>query len=995
MGSQIKLIFLCLILAMLGGCSGGQTSAQLEISTSSITTGASFTGGFMVIGESTTGKKFSVAFHGTNQTKIKLDSGIWKFAAVGWDGAGTGVPFEGTPYCGGLSDFNLSEQNSTINLDITAANCSSPLLASIQMKPLLGVYGCNIFYSYNGLTDEFTPLEKEHNISFCMQSQMPADYVTKFTRFRITALAITSPTDIKPAFTSECKLVTTTGMPLPAGKFPFTISLYKTDEDCTNKRAAQTYNFFNGLSEGDASFDSLYSPGTETLLLATSNTKRGKSPFMTEIPRILCGTYPNLTDCMAEPTPAAHINVNFQSGNHFNEQVLLKNITPSITTCPATILSQSKYFETDACEIDERNVFIRPYRNEFMCQNSLQSTSFFEPTFTIKDIHKKGNLVYFLQYDGVNSRVSAYTDKGKFLYQMTLGSLTGGYASKIAANADGSKVVLANSTKIFFYSVNNGFLTEDGSATISVQDIEMNALGSHIYTLIGGEVQARSISVIPTVLSSITLTNPITDLKFHNNKLYLLENSPLNPDYIHSATASAGTLGTPLLVTANASNFEFFEVNDKKLVVFSTGTYFVRDLQTNIESNSISHSGSGISGPIGVTFIKDKILIASGSKIRMLDMEGSANVAQYSGSCSETLTVSHGGVAKTLTIQSIEDQPLSGLFQDTLEILGRRFFNDLDKPFYYFQSLAHNDDRTTGGELRRIQEMLGPQALGGFFPEYATCSDVVAAAPFIKNLVYRDETTGENMTFTLKVNKSTEVIGNFNCSATVGSCPSTGNTYDLRIDFEKTSGDLEKMRIKLKCGKELGSFESFETEPGRTSRELYLYYTETDASSRFEKYSYDIENETRAEVMKVYKPTDDIVKARKVHVSVNVGNNKHASVLELNRNEAYIFENRINISKDIPYFMDNDPTYVFPYASLTFNEARDNLEMATNSETQNPSACSILSNTNPNGATDVACLFGDFDTIPLSRGSGIYLHPAALNIENPVNVMTMGVFEIP
>ena len=993
MGRQIKCIFMCLILAILAGCSGGQTTAQLEVSTASITTG-SLAGGFMVIGENAAGRKFSVAVAGTNQTKIKLEAGVWKFAAVGWDGGPTAKPFEGTSYCGGLSDFNLSEQNATINLDISSTNCSSPLLTNIQFKPSFKILGCDIFYSYDSAIDSFSPLAADHSISFCDKTEMIADYVTKFENYRITALSIASATDIKPAFTSVCKAMRTDIMALPTGKFPFMVSLYKNEADCMNMRGAQTYNFYYGFSDGNAIFDSLLSPGTQSLLLATANTKRGKSPFMTEIPRINCGSYPNLTDCMAEPAPSAHINVGFNR-HHHDEQILLKNINPLINVCPATILSDSKFFDTDSCEVEDRSVRIKPYRNEFMCQSSAQEFAYFQAQ-TISDIHLKGNRVYFLKNDGTNTFVAFYTDKGKFIDEFNIGPLSGGYALKMAVSADGSKMVLANSAKIFFYTLAGSGYTPAGSATMTVQDLEINATGTFLYTLISGSVQARSLSTPNTVLSTLTLTNPITDLKFRNGYLYVLENSPLNPDFIHKAPATDGAIGATSPVMGAAANFEFFEVTPKKLVVFSTTNYHMKDLTTGVESTHISHTGSGISTPFAGTVIKDRVLLASSSKIRMIEFEGTTNDAVLTGNCSETVTVAYGGVTKALVIESKEDQPLDMLFRDGLDFLGRRFFADIDKPFYYFQNLAHNDERTTGGELRRVQEMLSPQALGGFLPEYQTCSDVVAAAPFIKNAVYRDETTGETMGFTLKVSKSTEAMSDFNCASDIGLCPaSPNNLYDLQIEFEKTTGDMERMKLKLKCGKEIGSFESFESESGRIGRELYVYYTENDNSARYEKYSFDIEDQKRAEVVKVYKEDAETVKARKIQVSVDMSLYKQASVLEFTRTSTHLFENRFDINTPVPNFLDSNATIIFPYSGITFNDARDNYEMYANVESMLAKTCTTVGNANPNGTHVANCNFTTFDPSPLSMGSGLTLRPREYDIENPTHIMSTGVFEIP
>lgn len=1002
MNSLLSLAFLLSLPVLLTGCGGGQTTAKLEVSSAYMST-APFGGGFIVIGENTTTlKRFSMAVKDANQITLPLENGVWNFAAVGWDGGTGNIPFGGMAYCGGVSSFDLNSTNATVKIDISNANCNSSLFqAQVQFKTDLKVLGCDAFYLYDKLKDEFNPLPPEHAANFCNSTNMIVDYLSKFPKYRIQALSAPTPDALVPAFMSECKNVNDitagAGLSLPVSKFPFKVMLYKTDNDCIKNQSAQQYMFPTGLAQGAPFFDSLYSPANGNLLLATSPTKRGRSPFMKEIPRINCGAYGSFSDCVSEPTSLPHVNVNF-NGYNFNSQPILKNIDIGVKTCAPAIISSSKFFDTEYCEVEDRTVKIQPFRNEFICQ---RSGGFYPGTYTIKDIHKKGNKIYVLRYDSGTSAdyLTIYTDRGRQLNEFSLGPNS---ALKVAANAMGDRVAVISTSNLYLYNVTGYSISTPTMASIAANDIEMNSSGDYIYLAMGKFVKSVFTNNPYTIVDSIQFPTATTidDLKFRAGLLYVLENNFGNN--IFKFTSLAGELPDvlPAPIFNVSDSVVTIEVDGSKVYAVSTGSpsqigYSILEEGMAATPNNIISGNT----PVAAVMIKNKLVIADSMMFRSFDplINPTSNLS-VSGSCTETLNLTFGGIGKAVDFSSKEFQTVDPLFKSGFEFLGKRFFNDTDRPFYYFESLSHNDDKTAGGELRRVQEMLGPQALGAFFSNFPDCASVVNAAPFSKTATFFDESNGKSIQFNLTVTKSSAMMESFVCAENVGTCPSDPmlNKYDLEIYFNQSTDGKEDMKFKLKCGQQLGSFESFEYKSSeRIRRERYLYYTSVDTKSRYEKYQIEDEigKEKRSDVLKVYRDVDTI-HARQVRVSVDSSQNKYASVMEFVRNPNNIFESRIEFKSPVSFFYDNNSSIIFPYSTLTFNQARDNYSMLDSGDSATARACMTSTQTSLNATNISGCTFPTlmYDSMSLN---GMPLRPNGYDIENPTHVLSTGVFEIP
>jgi hypothetical protein len=970
--SKTNLPFLSALLFLLAGCGGGTTTTSLEVTSSFLST-SPFSGGFMVVGQSAGGQRFSLALDGANQGRVFLEPGSWSFTAVGWHGGAGDLPFEGTPYCG-LATAEVSGSSAAVKIEISAAECAgAEFVARTQFKDYFNVLGCDVFYTYNGAADTFSPVAPGHAPNFCSGGAMVVDYVPKFTKFRLRALTATGAT-LSPGFVSTCKNLNdvTADLRVPTARFPFAVELYKTDADCANQVAKQSYLFPTGFADGGPGFDSVYSPGNPSILLATSKTKRGRSPFMAEIPRINCGAAGSFADCLTEPTLAAHVKVPF-AGGPLRRQTILKNISPAVRTCDPSILVGSERFSTDTCEVEDRSVRVEAYPNVFLCQ---RPGNFFPGTYSIRDLHRKGDFIYVLRRDatGFKDFLTVYNQNGRFLNEYDLGNVDG---KRVSATVAGDKVlVLTTSSEVRIYG-RSGF-TLTGPLTRSfagAEEVEIHPAGNFYVISIGNVFTTYPTSGGTAIDSSSDLAHVVTDMKFVGDALYLLEDASGNNNF-YKFTSSAGeipgTLPAPLFsYTDTASRFD---VEGTTIYGVDATRYFVRKSDGSIVAPSVS-----LSGPVGIVVSKGKLVVAEPIAVGAYAPESTTNIAQV-GTCFETVALNFGGTAKSVAFESAANPGVGILFEEGFRFIGMRFFSDLDKPFYYHEDLSHSDDRSGGGELRRIQQMLSPQALGAFFVDFPTCAalrSAAAVAPVVRSPTFRDETTGEAMSFTVRAEATNEAIDGFNCAVapSAGAC---GVDYQLLLSFGHDSSERsERIRIKLKCGTQIGSFESYDVErdrtPNRVQRTLYVYQTEYDHTARYEKYALEAETNLRSETVKLYKTGPERLQLRRVETEVT-GTDRLASVTEFElKNDGAndkIFTSRFNLKDTTTNFDVSTATGILPgFEAMTFPTLRDNLDFNADTETRTAKACMFRSNGNP-GATNLGtCDFTAFDNGDLSKGS--------------------------
>lgn len=979
--SMIKFLPL-LSLPLLQSCGGpATTDAKLSVSSSFVATAGSLgLGGYIVVGENEkTGKKFSLAMAGSTQSSIQLEKGPWKFSAVGWDG---NTPFEGNSVCGSVASTDLKDDKATVEISVTAAGCSSATLLSELSVKSIAPLACDIFYNYNQNTNTFSALSTAFSDSFC--GSLPNDYRSDFSHYRIQALNINQLGQESAGFASECKLLTTvTPLSLPTNKVPLLVKFFKNSDDCTNSRGAQTYLFKEGLSFGSPNFDHMFNYNATRLLLSSARTKRGKSPFMAEIPRITCGANGSYADCFNEVIVDGHINVPFH-GSSNGDQIVLKGVNPSITACTPAIMN-SKFYFTETCSVDEGRVRIQPQRNELLCQ----ATPFYQSGFNIKDMYFRNNKLYILRRDtGVyKDFVAVYNLKGKKLAEYDLGATD---HSKFAVSADGSKMVGYSTSQLHTYNILGNTITPASHGLSGITNIEIHPDGTYIYAAYGALL--KSYTFAAGFVNQQNLTNSIAQLNIGGGYIYAVESGN---NAIHlTALTSNGMLGSDFVPVQGImpSDVQSMTVTDASKVYYHDGTG-VRASASSLSFGASVDVSMWSTSPVGMAVFENKLYLANNNGLYVLDPTTGNPISANTGNCAESITFTLGTASKTLSVVSHQNQPLNPLYNEAYSLIGRTFFNDTNFNFYYFQSLAHNDEGVrTGGKLDRIQEMLSPEALGGFLSEFATCNDVKAAAPFTRDYTYFDESVGKTMPFHLSVTPGSEFMSPYICddSDAGGAACTTAAAYayDLILNFSHTGIDRrEKMRIKLKCGAKKGSFESADVEfsPSEIRKELLLWNTNSDEFARFERYSLDQDTRKRAEVVKVQKADYDLLHARTVQVELN-GSNKSGSVSEFEITTDDLLHSRIYASDTLTNF-NNGSAATLPGFNFSLNDLKGNLSFSDLPAIAEAKAYTPRTNTSVNGNTTVGGYFTPISNTSVSKG--FFLSVTDLNIESSSNYMVV------
>lgn len=981
---------LALALSLLQSCGGpGTSNAELSISRSFVTTAGSLgAGGFIVMGESST-KKFVMTLSGSTQGKIQLDKGIWKFTAIGWDGT---TPFSGNTLCGSVPSVDLSGDVATVEISVDTTACSSAtLISELNVKSLAPV-ACDIFYTYSLPTNTFTALTSSFSPSFC--SSLPNDYRSEFTKYRLQA--VSSTLGEAAGFISECKdLSAPSPLNIPTSKVPLLVKFYKSDADCTVNRASQNYLFQNGILAGSPNFDQHMNSAGTFMVLSSGRTKRGKSPFMSEIPRLTCGSSGSFTDCLQEPTLSAHVNVPF-FGKYFHDQIILKGVDPTITSCLPSIIS-SNFFSTDTCEVEDREVRIRPYRNELLCQ----SNPFYEVNSTIKDIYQRNGKIYVLRY--VNSPtnktfVAIYSKTGKKIADQEIGTTQ---YEQIAASSNGSKIILIDATNAYTINVNADGSFTGGSIHSGKggSQVEIDPAGNYYFISTDANIKSYSFSAPGggSMVDSKTISDNVYKMALGlNGYLYVLDTT--NKNLYKGQVTSTGMINssiTTAITNFGAQSVSEMAISDLGIVyLYGAGNYYSYAGTLSAPQNISSQT----TNPVGIAIVDNKVLFAEYSGIDVYNDGGNALISNFSGNCNETMTVTLGTATKNLVMESVQDLAFHGLFDDGFRMIGRTHFTNIDQPFYYFQSLSHSggDGVRTGGMLERAQEMLGPEAIGGLLSEYGTCNDVKAAAPFTKNVTLLEEAINRTHSISLSIALTSETLNSFICHDTdpegLGCSPSS---YDFVIEFTHSDSERrEKNRIKIKCGKQLGTFESAEVEisPSEIRRELLVWNTSAPEKARYENYSLTQDTKKRAEIIRLIKNDTNVLTARKIEVELE-GVYKRASATQYELNANDVFTSRYDIKDTLANFELNS-SWINNGSTISFDTVRSSSDFNSSASTEQAVACASRSETNLSGTSN-SCYFTTLPSYQMSKGLGLSVDDLSIDNANHLMNTLPGVFELP
>jgi hypothetical protein len=287
-GVHVKLNFLIILsLFLISACGGGKSTVKLEVTRSFSSSNSTFDGGLYIVGKNATnGDEFAVSLTTESSTSLNLNYGNWDISAVGWDNDPD--LFEGDVLCGSTSiDFKSAEASAPIS--VSSGNCKNPkLLKVLTCGALFDPSNPSQLISSNNLTD-----------SFCLDSNYhPTYFENRAQSIKISLLSRLPGQAPTASLISGCLNPSqTAGLPFVTNKkmtedTPFVISYYG-DMNCSDLQGK--YDFKVGTKSYAISthdFEAVLKENNTTLSIALASplSKKGRTPFTTEIPKFNCNT---------------------------------------------------------------------------------------------------------------------------------------------------------------------------------------------------------------------------------------------------------------------------------------------------------------------------------------------------------------------------------------------------------------------------------------------------------------------------------------------------------------------------------------------------------------------------------------------------------------------------------------------------------------------------------------------------------------------------------
>ena len=904
--------FLMLAFLSLIGCSQNQKSVDLQVSASFTLGAAGFTGGLIAYGEGPNGAKFAVSSGTGKSVNTTIVDGTWKIYVMGWEGNATGNKFVGLTHCG-MSEVNLAFNDTSVNITLADTNCSGSTFATDVLPKNLLIASCGAFYKYNAATDSFTTPDSD---SFC--STLPTNLKTSFEYYRL-ALPTIQGSNVSPGIESACinaKHDSTERLNVPTQKFPFRVMMYRSLQDCmnpTNPRLS-AFGFLNGFQSGNQpSFDHHYasSSGDARLFLPSSMTRRGFSPFMGMIPRILCGS----SDCFAKPvlptftasgaTVTTQFNVPwssemFMSGNNDKnwDKTIIKGFRPtnvSSNTCDSptlSLLNQSPYFsvDVDQCSIQDGDLRGNFARNGFTCRGSTDFNN-------VTDLYERNGRIYHYDPAAVK-KIHVYSEKGVHLNTVNLNFIAGQTYKSMATDSANNLYVAMEDTNVSgtnprklrkynFSSGNYTLGTEWISSTYShlenIEKIEVTDNGK-IVAATATSIQAFDVTNISSPGTAVSIpgsTPSIKKILFRNSTLYILAyDSPYSELYavtLSGSTTTFTSLSSSYFTGSSDpqyASFHYTEIAGSKYFVFNPAgslndlkIYPITDLTTPYLTITSSEADIPLGGPI--IMVQNMIYKKSNAGFIARDFipggtPSASIIGTNAGNCSAQLyqAPTTNSPEYALNLRSDSAMTVDILFDEAFRYLGRRDVAS-DNTFYYFQSLAESDKNegsNAGGVLGHAEQMLGPDGVGGvlngLYPG-KTCAEIVTLLPatgfIIRTANLFDIIDGTTQAVSMILSKN----GMDDMGAFVNHPNNPLIKYDLAVTASIV-GRSDKMKIKLKCEQKRGSLENMEYKVSeRESRNRLLW--NVGGNSYYEQYSledYEDNNldwKTRASVTRLIK----------------------------------------------------------------------------------------------------------------------------------------------
>lgn len=867
-----------LMLALLSACSQNSSKATLKVAKAFAVTGA-LSGGTIIYGENvTTGKNFSIPLALSGEKTITLENGTWRFAAVGWEGP---TKFSGISFCGS-TEVAIS-QSMIVDLNLNELHCTDTSFMTLYNQKELFTTSAGAFYQYNATLNTFSAINSD---SF--ESTLPDELRSTLHAYKLISFDVLSNQEV---FSSSCldahDLVR---IKIPTKKFPFRIKFFPSMNDClTLSPKHKVFEFRSGISAGNkAFFDQDYSESGAfaRLVLPSSLTNRGRSPFMNQIPRILCTAGNN--DCIPEPsTSGHHVNINWERETH--HQLLIKDVGSA--SC-ANFVFSSYFFNYQNCQIDNGQLRSDISRNQLTCQDNAITNH--------KDIYYKGDKIYLLKDGGTNDYIEVLTTVGSKVSNYVLSENS--YTS--LAVDDNGAIYVGRTDFVRKLSVSGNGYNDEGTFGIPGEHIEISPDGNFLYASSGNFIKSYTYGTL-TQNSSYDLSMPISQIQLVNSML-LISTNGIN-GALYESSPSFGSLTTPVSQITR-DNIESFHHDGSTINVISSATGQINSYVYDLSfAQTASYTLDNAAYPVnGVVKVGAKMYLALTNKLEAINFQAQNTFSIISnlGTCTDTFSFPLNGGTQTLSLVSSQYNVLNPIFNDAFNFLGRRQILDSEHLRYYFESLGYDREIHNGGKLRRVQEMMGPTGISGLLSEFNTCTEIVSKAAtslnreFTKTMDLFDPIEGESMHITLKVKSPlTDLIPDYLCVDNNPLAAACASNYDLIITFTHASFDeSETTQMKLSCARKVGSMESLEEEASELYQNLTLWNTNDMSNARFEDYTFSQRGtETWAEVTKLGRTSVDDFWVRNLNLNIR-SSEAHANVNEFHLNGTNVMSSAFHIN---------------------------------------------------------------------------------------------------
>lgn len=373
----LNFLMMPILCFLLISCGGSKSSMKVEVTRSFSSTNSSFDGGLYLHGKNlATQEEFSIALGNQSSTSIVLNFGKWDIRVVGWDNSP--LVMEGDVLCAHeVIDFKSEEQKAS--LQVTKDKCNDPALGS---STPVGIYFCGALYDPEAPQNLRSPNNLTTN--FCAPPYPKVFHQTDIQGIIYTLHSKLPGGSLSDGLNSGCISNFSNHLKKLPTKIPLTMKVFS-DSSCSGTSEIGKYYFPTGLdvtqlSRSELTFDAIFQTGM--LVLAPPISKRGTTPFLTEMPFIKCGTATSSDSCLTLPSMPSGLhyvisdsdNTLFIPGINDNG-VCTNNTLNGWSSGTGTTSGTSNGLELKGCEYKDGGLIIK-VRSIGLAQNSSVNFSF-------------------------------------------------------------------------------------------------------------------------------------------------------------------------------------------------------------------------------------------------------------------------------------------------------------------------------------------------------------------------------------------------------------------------------------------------------------------------------------------------------------------------------------------------------------------------------------------------------------------------------------------